>query len=116
MITVRSLTLSMEVMFTGLACQAATLALGDGFSVACKGPPDLRLNSLDGPEYDLFNMKGRGVVVNFRATWRPPCIEELPTMQKLWEATRTTPWRWWQSMSAQTPAEHRRSWRNSSQS
>lgn len=91
MITMRSLTLSLSVMLAGLACQAATLALGDGFSVSYESPPapELRLKSLDGPEYDLSTMRGRVVVVNFRATWCPPCIEELPTMQRLSQATRT---------------------------
>jgi peroxiredoxin len=88
---VRISTLALALLLAGLTClPAATHGPGDGFSVTNESPaaPELRLKSLDGGEYDLSTVKGRVVVVNFWATWCPPCIEELPTMQKLWEKTR----------------------------
>lgn len=91
MITNRAVALSLAFLLAGLTCiQAATPGLGNGFSVSYKSPPAplLRLRSLHGGEHDLSAMKGRVVVVNFWATWCPPCIEELPTMQKLWNDTR----------------------------
>ena len=87
----RTATLALALLLAGSTClPAATHGPDDGFSVTSKSPaaPQLRLKSLDGGEYDLSTVKGRVVVVNFWATWCPPCIEELPTMQKLWKQTR----------------------------
>jgi cytochrome c biogenesis protein CcmG, thiol:disulfide interchange protein DsbE len=41
----------------------------------------LRLPGLDGPEVDLAALRGRPVVVNFWATWCPPCVHEFPLLR-----------------------------------
>ena len=46
--------------------------------------PDFELSDLDGHRLRLSAFKGYIVVVNFWATWCPPCRAEIPSMQRAW--------------------------------
>lgn len=46
-------------------------------------PIDFAVESLDGAIRSLEDYRGRIVFLNFWATWCPPCVEEMPSMQRL---------------------------------
>jgi cytochrome c biogenesis protein CcmG/thiol:disulfide interchange protein DsbE len=50
--------------------------------------PDFRLESLDGRQVSLADYAGQVVLLNFWATWCPPCKEEIPAIEKAYQAHR----------------------------
>lgn len=45
---------------------------------------DILFKSMDGQIIDLKDQKGKVVFINFWATWCPPCIAEMPSIQTLY--------------------------------
>lgn len=50
--------------------------------------PDFSLETLDGETMSLSDLRGQAVLVNFWATWCPPCRQEMPAIQQLYEQYR----------------------------
>jgi thiol-disulfide isomerase/thioredoxin len=44
------------------------------------------LQSFNGQQVNLETFKGQVIVVNLWATWCPPCVAEMPSFQKLYNA------------------------------
>jgi thiol-disulfide isomerase/thioredoxin len=45
-------------------------------------PVDFTLDDLDGSPVSLSDYRGRWVIVNFWASWCPPCVRELPELAR----------------------------------
>lgn len=68
--------------------------LGWGLINANKGPrdsgaaPDFTLLSFDGDSITLSEMRGQVVIINFWASWCPPCREEAAYLEATWRKYR----------------------------
>jgi len=84
-----------QVVFLGLFIGILVL-IAAGYMLMARGPvknsittkgdraPEFRLQSMDGKYISLSELKGKVVMVHFWATWCPPCVEEIPTLDKLY--------------------------------
>lgn len=47
--------------------------------------PDFTLKNLEGQPVRLSDFRGKGVLINFWATWCPPCRFEMPMLQRIYD-------------------------------
>ena len=47
--------------------------------------PNFKLEDIDEYEYDFSEYRGKVVLLNFWATWCPPCRREMPSMERIYK-------------------------------
>lgn len=64
-------------------CEAPPPALGRWQAAGAASLPDQPWFDADGSERRLTEATGKGLIVNFWATWCAPCVKEMPALDRL---------------------------------
>jgi peroxiredoxin len=52
--------------------------------------PAFTVKTIDGKTIDISALKGKVVLINFFATWCPPCMQEMPLVEKeIWQKLKS---------------------------
>jgi peroxiredoxin len=57
-----------------------------------KPSPDIKLTDLQGNKFSITDLKGKKVIIDFWATWCPPCKDMIPGLIKLRESGSAAQW------------------------
>ncbi|MBN8780040.1 MULTISPECIES: TlpA disulfide reductase family protein [unclassified Thiobacillus] len=81
-------------------------AKATGFEARVASPaPELKAHDLTGASKTLTDYRGKVVVLNFWATWCPPCQREMPSLERLRMQMKGRPLEIVAVSSAETPEE-----------
>ncbi|MFQ5513114.1 MAG: TlpA family protein disulfide reductase [Myxococcota bacterium] len=58
-------------------------ACGEGRAPTGEPAPEIEVERLDGSRVRLSDLRGRWVLLDFWATWCPPCVLEIPELNRL---------------------------------
>ncbi len=85
LLTALLLTLSIPAALTTFAAWEVQPKLGHQLTPLPKPvpAPDFTLEDMDEDEHSLSDLRGKVVLLNFWATWCPPCRREMPSMERL---------------------------------
>lgn len=74
------------LMDDGTSDQGAAIAPAESVGIEQGEPaPDFQLKTLDGESFQLSELQGKKVILNFWYSWCPPCIEEMPELHEFYQ-------------------------------
>jgi thiol-disulfide isomerase/thioredoxin len=76
------------VALLGLALAGCSAPEETAEAAPAPAAPDFHLQDLSGNEVRLSDFRGKTVVIDFWATWCPPCVFQVPELNALWKAHR----------------------------
>jgi len=82
------------IVLAACAAMAGCSKEGKGPDMEAKvgaSAPEFTLKDLSGKDVSLASLRGKVVMLNFWATWCPPCKEEIPSMMRLNQAMSGKP-------------------------
>lgn len=80
-------------VLTGIVVVLAGCKDGSERTIAVEGyaAPGFELKDVSGNTWNLSDMRGSVVLINFWASWCKSCKEEMPSLQRLYEKTKNDP-------------------------
>jgi cytochrome c biogenesis protein CcmG/thiol:disulfide interchange protein DsbE len=60
-----------------------------GITMVNRPAPDFTLTTFKGTTISLADLRGKPIVINFWASWCPPCKIEAPLIEKTWRAYKS---------------------------
>ena len=66
----------------------SVFAAGCGNPLMDKPAPDFSARDIAGDVIKLSDLHGKVVLIDFWATWCPPCIEEAPNIKRIYEKNK----------------------------
>jgi peroxiredoxin len=79
--------LSCLLMFSAQAAERQQPKLGHILTAISKPvpAPGFTLEDMDGKKFSLKDYRGKVVLLNFWATWCPPCRREMPSIERVYQ-------------------------------
>ena len=97
---VAGIILTILIIFAGgyILIRSFTSRTGEKLESMLQPPPfptqtrmdyNWRVQGLDGKELDVGKTKGKVIFLNFWGTWCPPCVAEMPSIQRLYDRIKS---------------------------
>ena len=88
-ILILAILISLFTVFLATGLSNRTSVTGrSGEQLIGEKSPDFLAAVIDGDSVSLSNYLGSPIVLNFRASWCPPCRDETPHFEKIWRLYR----------------------------
>ena len=81
----RKVSIAVSASLVTVVLSFCALVAGCSPGVLNRPAPAFKASLFDGGTVTLSNFKGKLLVLNFWASWCPPCVAEMPAVQRAWE-------------------------------